>query len=196
MDFKLFFKCLLPHRESGLASGWAIGHVGDCCKCERCGYIRHGKKYHHRFGGNYECERCRDCGKKLGDWAHSWMDQAWKGGDCDRCSKCGKLVLKARTIGLGANAASAGRYGQSITIGPMTVLQLKALDVGNGVKFVPTAGNADGSKLQNSPLPERGNCSTKSRLRSSRELAGGNCAASAGRARTGEIPDERVTCTC
>ncbi len=108
----------------------------------------------------------------------------------------GKLVLKARTIGLGANAASAGRYGQSITIGPMTVLQLKALDVGNGVKFVPTAGNADGSKLQNSPLPERGNCSTKSRLRSSRELAGGNCAASAGRARTGEIPDERVTCTC
>jgi hypothetical protein len=89
MDFKLFFKCLIPHRESGLASGWAIGHTGDTCKCERCGYIRRGifKTYNHRFGGNYECE--------LGDWAHSWMDQASNGGDCERCSKCGKTRANA-----------------------------------------------------------------------------------------------------
>src|ERR1035438_5788859 len=33
--------------------------------------------------------------KKLGDWAHSWMDQASNGGDCERCSKCGKTRANA-----------------------------------------------------------------------------------------------------
>jgi hypothetical protein len=58
----------------------------------------------------------------------------------------GKPVL-TRTIGLGADAATAGRFGQSITIGPMTVLQLRAMEAAViGVKSATTAGNVGGSK--------------------------------------------------